>query len=124
MTVQAVDIRHAKVFDVKYFEEKEIYEQFLLGRNNSNSVFPNRDKCTVVYKALKANGGFKGDIDYLYFKLSGITYGQMMFALKAFEESGLIKTENKQISVLNVKSKVDLMNTASMKNLKGRLGIE
>lgn len=124
LSVQAVDIRPAKVDDDKYFAEKEIYEQFLLGRNNSNSVFPNRDKCTVVYKALKANDGFKGDIDYLYFKLSCITYGQMMFALKAFEESGLIKTENKQISVLNVKSKVDLMNTASMKNLKGRLGIE
>lgn len=124
LSVQAVDIRLNGINEDKYFEEKTVLEQFLINKSNDITVFPSREICSVVYKALKANSGWKGDTDSLYFALKGITYGQLYFALKAFEESGLISTDGKRITVSEVKAKVDLMNTPSMKTLKGRLNIE
>lgn len=124
LSVQAVDIRYSGIDENKYFAEKEIFEDFERSVINDVSVFPDRTICSAVYKALKANGGWFGDLDNLYFSLKDITYGQMVFSLKAFEESGLIKVDNKKITVSDVKSKVDLMNTNTMKTLKGRLNIE
>lgn len=124
LSVQAVDIRLNGINEDKYFSEKAVLEQFLINKNHDISVFPNREICSVVYKALKANGGWRGDADSLYFALEGITYGQLYFALKAFEESGLISADGKRIIVTEVKAKVDLMNTPSMKTLKGRLNLE
>lgn len=124
LSVQAVDIRANGIDENKYFTEKTALEQFLLGRNQDESVFPNRNICSVVYKALKANKGWIGDTDNLYFSLHNVTYGQLYFSLKAFEESGLICVNGKVITVTDVKAKVDLMNTPSMKTLKGRLNIE
>lgn len=123
LSIQAVDVRRNGIDDDKYFSEKSIYELFNLGKNNDVSVFANRDICSVVYKTLKSNSGWDYSIDDLYFLLNGVTYGQLQFAIKAFEESGLISLENNKIKVLDVKSKVDLMNTPSMKSLKGRLNI-
>jgi len=124
LSVQAMDIRCSGADEQKFFSEKEIFEGFVRNKNNDASVFPSRKICSVVYKALKAGGGRCADRDYLYFSLKDVTYGQMIFALKAFEESGLIRSDNKIITVSDVKSKVDLMNTDTMKALKGRLNIE
>ncbi len=124
LSVQAVDIRKNGVDEAKYFSEKTVLEQFLINRNNDKSVYPSRAVCSYIYKALKANGGWNSDLDNLYFSLSNVTYGQLYFAVKAFEESGLISVCGKKITVSDVKSKVDLMNTPLMKILKGRLNIE
>lgn len=123
LSIQAVDVRRNGIDDDRYFSEKSIYELFNLGKNNDVSVFANREICSVIYKTLKSNGGWNHSIDDLYFSLKNVTYGQLKFAIKAFEESGLISTENNKIKVLDVKSKVDLMNSPSMKSLKGRLNI-
>lgn len=124
LSVQAVDIRKHGIDDERYFKEKAVYELFKLEKNNDASVYPSREICSVVYKKLKSCGIWSFSVDDLYFTLSGVTYGQLEFALKAFEESGLISTEGQKITVLNVKSKVDLMNTPSIKYLKGRLNID
>ena len=47
-----------------------------------------------------------------------------MFALRAFSECGLISVKNEEIKLTQVTSKVDLMNTKTMKALKRRLDIE
>ncbi len=124
LSIQAVDIRKNGIDDDKFFSEKSVYELFNLGKNNDVSVYPSRDICSVIYKAIKSNGGWNYSFDDLYFSLNGVTYGQLKYALKAFEESGLISTEDNMIKVLNVKSKVDLMNSPSLKSLKGRLNID
>lgn len=124
LSVQAVDIRKNGINDEYFFAEKAVYELFMLNKNNDVSVYPDRDICAVIYKILKSRGGWQGDFDSLYFTVGSVSYGQLKFALKAFEESGLISIENGVIALNDIKSKVDLMNTKSMKSLKGRLNIE
>ncbi|MCC8016810.1 MAG: single-stranded-DNA-specific exonuclease RecJ [Clostridiales bacterium] len=115
LSVQAVDIRKNGIDDDKYFSEKSDYELFSLNMNNSESVFPNREICSLVYKTIRKNSQRKMTREDLYFFLSGITYGQMMFSLDAFEECGLISEENGIIKLVDVKNKVDLMNSNVMK---------
>lgn len=124
LSVQAVDIRKNGIDEDKYFSEKGEYELFILNKNNSKNVYPSREICSVVYKFIRRNKGWRFSTDDLYFAFDGITYGQLMFSLKAFEESGLILCENGCIKLMDVKSKVDLMNTQIMKSLKGRLNLE
>lgn len=124
LSVQAVDIRKNKADDDAYFSQKEEYELFLMKKNDSANVYPSREICAVVYKALRARKNVYTDADSLYFCLSGVTYGQMMFALRAFSECGLLSFQDEEIKLAQVSSKVDLMNTKTIKALKRRLGIE
>ena len=97
---------------------------FLPKKNNSESVYPNRDICAAVYKALRKRQNVYTDADSLYFSLSDVTYGQMMFALKAFYECSLISYDNGSIKTQQTSGKTDLSGTRTIKNLKGRLDIE
>lgn len=124
LSVQAVDVRKNGIDDEKFFAEKSVYELFMLNKNNDKSVYPGRDVCSVIYKTLKSRNGWNGDFDDLYFAVGRATYGQLKFAIKAFAESGLISIDNNIISIVDVKSKVDLMSTKTMISLKGRLNIE
>ena len=123
LSVQAVDIRKNKADGEKYFREKELFGLFEAEKSNDASVFPGREICSAVYRFLKSKGGWRYGIDELYFALEGVTYGQLRFALKAFEESGLISVSGGVIEICAVGSKVDLMNTPVMKALKGRIGL-
>lgn len=125
LSLYAEDIKRHGNDDEKYFSEKNEYELFVLGRNHSASVFPSREKCSVVYRFLRSRGKWHYGFDELYFSLhSELTYGQLKFALRAFEESGLTEYDNNDIVVCNITAKVDLMNTPVMKELKGRLNLE
>ena len=123
LSVQAVDIRKNKADGEKYFREKEIFGLFEAEKSNDASVFPSREICSAVYRFLKSKGGWRYGFDELYFALESVTYGQLRFALKAFEESGLISVSGGVIEICAVGSKVDLMNTPIMKALKGRIGL-
>lgn len=123
LSLQAVDIKRHGNNDDNYFAEKEDYELFMLGRSNNSSVFPKREDCSVVYRFLRSKGKWHYGEDELYFAVHAVTYGQLKFALKAFEESGLIEYNNDDITVCSVNAKVDLMNTPVMKELKGRLNL-
>lgn len=124
LSVQAVDIKKHMADDGAYFSQKEEYELFLMKKNDSRNVYPAWEICAAVYKALRSRKNIFTDADSLYFCLSGVTYGQMMFALRAFSECGLISVKNEEIKLTQVTSKVDLMNTKTMKALKRRLDIE
>ena len=123
LSVQAVDIRKNKANGEKYFKEKELFSLFEAEKSNDASVFPSREICSNLYRFLKSKGGWRFGIDELYFALESVTYGQLRFALKAFEESGLIRINGGAIEICAVGSKVDLMNTPIMKALKGRIGL-
>ena len=124
LSVQAVDVHKHGIDQDKYFAEKSIYELFVLGKNNDAGVFPSREICACVYKALRARNNMFTDEDSLYFDLSGIAYGQMMFALDAFYETGLAKKVGGNIKLRSVAQKVDLAGTKVITALKGRIGVD
>ncbi len=124
LSVQAVDIRRSGINEDKYFEQKADYELFTVNKSENPSVYPNREICSVIYKFLRSKGGWRFGFDELYFALGCVTYGALKFALDAFEESGLIVYNSGTISICRVDFKVDLMNTPTLKALKGRLNID
>ena len=77
----------------------------------------------MVYKYLKKNNGYNYSLDDLYFRLQEhITYGQLMFGIKAFVQSGVIEY-NDRITVNDINEKVNLEDTDVLKSLRGRLEI-
>ncbi len=124
LSVQAVDIRLSSLDEDKYFVEKSNYDLYKYTGKVDESLYPTRNDCAFVYKYLKKNNGYPYSIEDLYFRLqSDITYGKLMFALKAFSQGGLINYK-KGITLNVVKEKVNLEETPILKALKGRLNIE
>lgn len=124
LSVQAVDIKLAGADDDKYFNEKNDYELYRLTKQVKSSLYPSREDCALVYKYIKKNNGYNYSLDDLYFRLQDkISYGALMFAIKAFVQSGLIDY-NEKITLNTVSSKVNLQETEILKSLKGRLNIE
>ena len=124
LSVQAVDIRKSAMDEDAYFSQREAYQLFLAGKNNSKAVYPGRQVCAEVYKALRKRKNVYTDADSLYFSLSGVTYAQMMFALRAFHECSLISYDGGSIKICEAAQKVDLESSKTLKSLKGRLNIE
>lgn len=123
LSVQALDIRLATTDDDKYFSEKGAYELFESKGVINNSLYPSRSVCGDIYRYLKSNNGYPYSFDDLYFELqSAVTYGQLQYALVAFEQAGLISI-NKGITINNVNNKVNLEDTPILKSLRGRLNV-
>ena len=124
LSVQAVDIRLSSLDEDKYFAEKSAYDLYRYTGKVDESLYPTREDCALVYKYLKKNNGYPYSLEDLYFRLqSNVTYGKLMFALKAFSQGGLINYK-KVITLNTVKEKVNLEETPILKALKGRLNIE
>lgn len=124
LSVQAVDIRLSSCNEEKYFSEKAVYDLYRSTGKADKSLYPDREVCKVVYKYLKANNGYNYSLDDLYFRLQDlISYGQLMFALKAFNQAGLINIQEK-ITLNPPKNKVDLEQTDILRSLKGRISID
>lgn len=121
LSIRAVDIRKNGIDSDKFFFEKSDYELFKLGGKNKTDIYPSRDVCALIYKFLKQNNGWAYSIEDLYFALEqSVTYGQLCFALDAFEECGLVDCTN-NIEMKKVSGKADLENTNILKTLKGRI---
>jgi single-stranded-DNA-specific exonuclease len=124
LSTQAVDIRLSSADDDKYFKEKNEYDLFKATGKGDKNIYPDRKACAVVYSYINKNGGFEYSLDDLYFRLqNSVTYSQMMYALDAFVEAGLITIGDK-ITINKVDGKVKLEDTEVLSTLKGRLGID
>lgn len=124
LSVQALDIRLSTTDDDKYFSEKSTYELFENSSQGDKSLYPDRKVCADIYRYLKANNGYAYSFDDLYFELqSQVTYGQLKYALTAFEQAGLISTD-KGIIMNRINNKVNLEDTQILKSLRGRLNVE
>lgn len=124
LSVQALDIRLATTDDDKYFSEKSAFELFENKGVANISLYPDRNVCADFYRYLKLNNGYRYSFDNLYFELqSVVTYGQLKYALIAFEQAGLISTD-KGIIINNVNNKVNLEDTQILKSLRGRLNVD
>ena len=78
----------------------------------------------MIYRFLRSEGGWKYSFDDLYFALQGfVTYGQLYFALAAFEEAGLINRDN-GIILNKTQGRANLEDTQTLRELKGRTDFE
>lgn len=121
LSVQVVDIHLNGVDEDKYFEEKSQYERYLYDGTFCESLYPDRDACVKVYKYIKQGSApcFSGEDLYFRLQGTGITYAQVMFALKAFEQAKLVEINNGIKAVKNAKKTV-LEETDILRELKGR----
>lgn len=123
LSVQAVDMRLSGTDDERYFREKNDFERYRLTGKGDTSLVPDREVCALVYRYLKANGGWRYDRDDLYFRLQDkLTYGQLLFALAAFQQAGLVTMEG-GITLQQPAGKVDLEATKVLTTLKERIHI-
>ena len=121
LSIQAVDIELYGIDDDRYFKEKNDYELYKTKGTACRSLYPDRSVCAAIYKYLRAHSGFNYSVDDLYFRLqSEVTYGQLLHALKAFSQAGLINYNGKYTINSNT-GKVDLMSTPVLTTLKGRI---
>ena len=121
ISIQIADVRKTGNDIDKYYEEQNDYLLFKLGRKNKTQLYPQRDICVYIYKYLKSKKGCKYTVDDLYFELAPkVTFGQLQYALAAFEEVGLISRKG-SIKMIDVKTKTNLEDTNVLKVLKGRL---
>lgn len=123
LSIRSIGVRKNATDDDKYFFEKAQLELYLSGNYSirAANLYPDREACSVVYRFLKQNDGWRYTTDDLYFALNqSVTLGQLKFALDAFEETGLISI-NESITVNKISGKADLENTNVIKTLKGRL---
>lgn len=124
LSVQAIDVKLSSVDDDLYFKHKNDYEKFCSTGEYEYNIYPSRTKCSVIYNYLKHKDGYKYDIETLYFRLQNkVTYSQLVFALKAFEQAGLININN-QITINKIEGKVDLEKTDILTSLKECVSIE
>lgn len=123
LSIQAVDVRLSSVDDDRYFNEKNVYDLYRVTGKGDKSLYPSREICAYIYKYLKMNDGYKYSLDDLYFRLQDkATYGQLMFAIKAFTQAGLVDIYN-GININSVSGKVDLEKTPILSKLKEVLKI-
>ena len=121
LSIQAVDYRLSGTDDNRYFKEKNDFDVFRKTGRGSKDMYPSRDICAVIYRYLKSNNGYSYGIDNLYFRLQkSVNYSQLIFALEAFEQAGIINN-GKAITLNNV-GKVDLEGTRILVDLRNRLG--
>ncbi len=126
LSVKAVDIKKSGIDDERFLKEKDIYDLFITGALNDKSVYPDREDCAVIYRALKRRKTKKFTPEDLYFLLSNdkdLTYAKVCFALNAFTETGLAKKENGRYTYIDTNKKVNLEETKVMQYLKRRLSI-
>jgi single-stranded-DNA-specific exonuclease len=124
LSIQAVDIRKNGIDDDRYFAEKNGLEHYRLGRKTDEKLYPDRETCSVIYRFLRSAGGWKYSFDDLYFALQEhVTYGQLYFALAAFEEAGLINRDN-GIILNKTQGRASLEDTQALRDLKGRTDFE
>ncbi len=121
VSVQAVDVRLSDTDEERYFSEKTAYDNYRQTGRGTADLYPDRDTCAVIYKYLKAHGGYPYSTEDLYFRLQQqVTYGQLLFALKAFAQAGLI-TISDTIQLNPAVGKVKLEETKVLTTLRERL---
>ncbi len=109
------DIKLSSTDNEAQLTSERIYERFCTGRSvskeSARTILPDREDFSLVYRYLRANGGFDGGVDMLSVKL-GISLGKLRTVLSAMCELRLIEMQEgmtkAQISLCQVEGKVDL----------------
>ena len=120
------DIKAAADNTEEMLKSQRIFEDFCrsntLDREQLKSILPSRDDFAVLYRFLRANGGYSFSFDTLVYKLGNkLSLGKIRVALEAMNELGLITISEgmniSKITVNQVSAKVNLESAAIIKRL-------
>ncbi len=111
------DMRFADREEDEMLRSKECFERFCRGESISaqeaSSLLPDRSEFAVVYRFLRANGGYRYPFDSLLYRIdSDIGYGKLRVILECMNELRLIEIDEGMydftIKMCEVGAKVDL----------------
>ena len=111
------DMRFANREEEEMLRSKESFERFCRGEiisaEEAGSLLPDRSEFAVVYRFLRANGGYHYSFDSLLYRInSDISYGKLRVILECMNELRLIEIDEGmydfEIKMCEVGAKVDL----------------
>ena len=117
LSVIVRDMRFSGMYEDDIISSKEIFERFCRGDkitpDEAKAIIPSRDDFAVVYRYLRASGGYKYSFDTLLYRLrSDVGSGRLRVILEAMNELGLIRIfegmYDFEIRMCEVGGKVDL----------------
>ena len=121
------EMRFSELDEDEYIATKELFESFCRGdeltRAQADALIPSRDEFAVVYRYLRANGGYRHPLDSLLYRLrSGASYGKLRVILECMNELGLIRIYEGmydcEIRLCEVKGKVSLTDSLIIQKLQ------
>lgn len=120
------DIHPSGFAQDKFFAAKGYYEKLRrsepVGRAIARRAIPDREETAQIYRFLRKNGGFAGDIDSLSlcFDPNTLNYCKLRLILDILEESGLIELSSTldQILLCPVQGKADLEAAPTMRRMR------
>lgn len=111
------DMRFAGEEEDEMLRSKELFERFCRGEvitaDEAGTLLPDRSEFAVVYRFLRANGGYRYSFDSLLYRIgSDIGYGKLRVILECMNELRLIEIDEGlydfEIKMCEVGAKVDL----------------
>jgi single-stranded-DNA-specific exonuclease len=121
------DMRFSGFDDDGYISSKEIFESFCRGdsitADQAASITPDRDEFAVVYRYLRANGGYHWSLDTLLYRIgSDFSYGKLRVILECMNELELIRIFEGiyacEIKMCQVEGKVNLNDSLIIQKLR------
>ena len=128
VTVRIKDIRPSSLSQEKLFCGNLLYDCYKRGEKIPGDDIPARNDCALIYRYLKANGNFKGELDVFFGRITGqnkeypLDSCKMRLSLDVMEEMGLIKKtydgKIHTIEYLVPKDRVDIENSELLAKLR------
>ena len=126
LSVIVRDMRFSDMDEDDIISSKELFEKFCRGDSitpsQASSLIPSREEFAVVYRFLRAWGGFGYSFDTLLYRLNaGISSGTLRVILESMNELGLIRIfeglYDFRITMCEVTGKVNLSDSVIIKKL-------
>lgn len=117
LSVIVRDIRFSGRDEDAILQSKDLFERFCRGEkltaDQAKSLLPSREEFAVVYRFLRANGGYRCSFESLLYRLNNaIGYGKLRVILECMNELRLIEIDEGmvdfEIRMCEVGGKVDL----------------
>lgn len=128
VSVKVRDVRPSSLSQEKLFNGNLLYDGFLRGEPVPEDDIPDRNDFAVVYKFIKAAKVYRGELDVLFGRITGMDPTLSMDACKLklvldiLEEMGLVERQydgrNETIKALETKEKVDLETSAILERVR------
>ncbi len=122
------EMRFSDIDEESILLSKEAFESFCRGdfitKEQADSLLPKREEFALVYRFLRANGGYNYPVDALLHKLScdTLSYGKLRVILECMNELSLIQIyegmNSTKIRLCDVEGKVNLDDSIIITKLK------